>query len=112
MSASPRRTGSNPRDDDWRGLARRLGIDLERPAVDGPIRSPLAGATDETPLEKMMRLSTQMELLAAEVGSLASATYRAQLWQQWYSLLHARPEYRAWRARVGPGADPHGNPFA
>ena len=85
-------SAERPTDDDWRHLAARLGIDLDRPGVDGPRRGPLAGPSDEAPLDKLLRLSAQMEQMAAEIESLRSATYRAQLWQQWRSLLdrHSR----------------------
>ena len=112
MDETPRRHAPLPAEDDWQRLARRLGIDLEREPVDRPGRSPLAGPTDEAPLDKMIRLSTQMEQLAGEITSLASATYRAQLWQQWDKLLRGRPEYRAWQRRVGPAADSDSSPFA
>lgn len=111
MDNPPRRTGPLPAEDDWQGLARRLGIDLEREPAAGPERGPLAGPTDETPLDKMMRLSTRMEEIASEIAAVASATYRAQLWQQWEALLRGRPEYRAWQRRVGPAADTGSNPF-
>ncbi len=103
-----------PRDptDDWTSLTRRLGIDPTRGATEGPRRGPLAGPSDETPLEKTMRLSAQLEQLAAEIGSVRSATYRAQLWQQWEAMFRNRPEHRAWRQRVGPAADGDASPLA
>lgn len=112
MSETPRKYHPLPAEDDWRGLAQRLGIDLEREPASGPARGPLAGPTDETPLDKMMRLSTQMEQIANEIDSLQSATYRSQLWQQWDKLLRGRPEYQAWQRRVGPAADSDSNPFS
>lgn len=112
MSDTPRKYPPLPAEDDWHGLARRLGIDLEREPASGPARGPMAGPTDEAPLDKMMRLSTQMEQIAHEIGSLSSATYRSQLWQQWDALLRGRPEYRAWQRRVGPAADSDSSPFA
>ena len=112
MSDTPRRPDPRSAGDDWRGLAERLGIDLAREPVVGPSRGPLAGPSDETPLDKMMRLSTQMEQIAIEIASLQSATYRSQLWQQWDKLLRDRPEYQAWKRRVGPAADSDSSPFA
>ena len=111
MDDTPRRHAPLPAEDDWQGLARRLGIDLDREPAAGPARGPLAGPTDEAPLDKMIRLSTQMEQLASEIASLDSATYRAQLWQQWDKLLRGRPEYQAWQRRVGPAADSDSSPF-
>lgn len=111
MSDSPRMNEPRPTDDDWRGLASRLGIDLNRQPVDGPQRGPLAGPSDEAPLDKMMRLSAQMEQIAIEIASLPSLTYQAQLWQQWHRLLRDRPEYQAWQRRVGPAANPDSNPY-
>lgn len=112
MSETPRKHDPRSTEDDWRGLAGRLGIDLNREPVAGPARGPLAGPTDETPLDKLMRLSVQMEQLAIEISSLQSGTYRAQLWQQWDKLLRDRPEYLAWKRRVGPAADSDSNPFS
>lgn len=104
--------GADPSGNDWRGLAGRLGIDLQKAPVEGPCRGPLAGPTDETPLAKMLRLSAQMEELAAEIASLRSATYRAQLWHQWDALWRSRPEHQAWRRHVGPQGNEDGaNPF-
>lgn len=112
MSETPRRQDPRSTGDDWRELAERLGIDLDREPAAGPSRGPLAGPTDETPLDKMMRLSSQMEQIAIEIDSLQSATYRAQLWQQWDKLLRGRPEYQAWKRRVGPAADTDSSPFS
>lgn len=97
--------------DDWAVLSQRLGIDPTRIIAEGPVRGPLAGPSDETPLEKTMRLSAQMEQMAAEIASVRSITYRAQLWQQWDALWRGRPEYRAWLQRVGPAAQNDANPF-
>ncbi len=112
MSDTPRNYDPRSTEGDWRGLAERLGIDLNREPVAGPQRGPLAGPSDEAPLDKMMRLSSQMEQIVIEIGSLESTTYRAQLWQQWDRLLRDRPEYQAWKRRVGPTADPDSSPFA
>ena len=109
MASDSRPPGRDP--GDWQALVHRLGIDPDRAAVEGPRRGPLAGPSDEAPLDKTMRLSAQMEQLAAEIAGLRSATYRAQLWQQWDALLRSRPEYRAWRQRVGPAAGDGANPF-
>lgn len=103
--------GADPSGNDWRRLAGRLGIDLQKAPVEGPRRGPLAGPTDEAPLHKMLRLSAQMEELASEIASLRSATYRAQLWHQWDALLRSRPEYQAERRRFGPQGDGGANPF-
>jgi hypothetical protein len=69
----------------YEALAGRLGID---PAArrDGPLRDPFAGPSDEPPLDAMLRLSAQMERLAAEIARNPSRTYRAQLWHQWRAL--------------------------
>jgi hypothetical protein len=72
--------------DDFIDLAQRLGFDATRAKMEGPIRGPHAGPSDETPLEKLHRLSTLMEAVAAEIQALPSVTYQAQLWQQWASL--------------------------
>ncbi|NLD54706.1 MAG: hypothetical protein GX652_08625 [Burkholderiaceae bacterium] len=72
--------------DDYLDLARRLGFQAAGAAVEGPVRGPHAGPSDETPLEKLHRLSLLMEALANEIGSLPSVTYQAQLWQQWSSI--------------------------
>ena len=116
MSDSPRDpsrdSAPGPSADDWAFLSRRLGIDPSRAGAEGPRRGPLAGPSDETPLEKTMRLSAQLEQLAAEIGMVRSATYRAQLWQQWEAMFRNRPEHRAWRQRVGPAADSDASPLA
>ncbi|HMN78718.1 MAG TPA: hypothetical protein PKA20_02195 [Burkholderiaceae bacterium] len=104
--------GADPSDNDWRRLAGQLGIDLQKTPVEGPRRGALSGPTDEAPLDKMLRLSAQMEELAAEIASLRSATYRAQLWHQWDALWRSRPEHQTWRRRAGPQSDEGGaNPF-
>ena len=53
-----------------------------------------AGPSDETPLEKLHRLSALMESVATEIESMRSATYRNQLWQQWAAICQRRPEYQ------------------
>lgn len=59
----------------------------------------------------MLRLSAQMDELAAEIASLRSATYRAQLWHQWDALWRSRAEHQAETRRVGPQGDGGANPF-
>ncbi len=69
----------------YQALAARLGIDAAA-RQDGPRRDPLAGPSDEAPLDSMLRLSAQMERLAAEIARNPSRVYRAQLWFQWRAL--------------------------
>jgi hypothetical protein len=97
-----------PARDDYSDLARRLGFDQADAKVEGPARGPLAGPSDETPLEKLHRLSALMESVATEIKTLRSATYRAQLWQQWASIWLRIPEHQGLRKRVGssPGGSP------
>ena len=76
----------DPGRDDYLDLARRLGFQAAGATVEGPVRGPHAGPSDETPLEKLHRLSLLMEALATEIESLPSVTYQAQLWQQWTSI--------------------------
>ena len=92
-----------PAGDVYGALAKRLGVDPSRPPPEGPVRAPGAGPSDETALEKLLRLSAQLEQTAAEIRTLRSATYRAQLWQQWAAILCDRPEVREWLRRGGPG---------
>ena len=84
----------DPGRDVYLDLARRLGFHAAGAAVEGPMRGPHAGPSDETPLEKLHRLSLLMEALANEIGSLPSATYQAQLWQQWTTLGTRAAEQR------------------
>jgi hypothetical protein len=79
-----------PAGDDFAELARRLGFDETAAKVEGPVRGPHAGPSDETPLEKLHRISALMESLAAEIQGMRSATYRAQLWQQWAAIRQRR----------------------
>lgn len=72
--------------DDYADLAQRLGFDAARAKIEGPLRGPHAGPSDETPLEKLHRLSALIEAVAGEIRALPSVTYQAQLWQQWASL--------------------------
>ena len=90
-----------PAHDDYADLARRLGFDETAVKKEGPVRGPHAGPTDETPLEKLHRLSALMEMVALEIRSLRSATYRAQLWQQWASTWRRRPEQQSQQKRMG-----------
>jgi hypothetical protein len=83
-----------PARDDYAELARRLGIDDKAARVEGPVRGAHAGPSDETPLEKLHRLSALMEAVATEIVSMRSATYRNQLWQQWTAICQRRPEYQ------------------
>ncbi|MGE0799255.1 MAG: hypothetical protein AB7G13_26515 [Lautropia sp.] len=92
----------------YAALARRLGIG-DVAAVEGPARNPLMGPGDEKPIDKLLRLSSQMELIAAEIRTVGSVTYRTQLWQQWAAIWHGRPERQARLAdlaRVSPAASP------
>jgi len=73
-------------------LARRLGLHQAAAKVEGPCRGPHAGPTDETPLEKLHRLSALMEGVAEEIQTLRSATYRAQLWHQWAAICRHKPD--------------------
>ena len=97
-----------PARDDYADLAERLGFDKAAVRVEGPIRGACAGPTDETPLEKLHRLSALREAVAGEIRTLRSGTYRAQLWQQWASIWLRIPEHQRARGRVGsaPGSSP------
>ena len=97
-----------PARDDYADLASRLGFDKADVKVEGPVRGALAGPSDETPLEKLHRLSALMEAVATEIKTLRSGTYRAQLWQQWASIWLRIPEHQGSRKRVGsaPGGTP------
>ena len=97
-----------PARDDYADLADRLGFDKTAVRVEGPIRGACAGPSDETPLEKLHRLSALMEAVAAEVKTLRSGTYRAQLWQQWASIWLSVPENQGARGRLG--SSPRGTP--
>jgi hypothetical protein len=90
-----------PARDDYSDLARRLGFDKNAARIEGPVRGPHAGPSDETPLEKLHRLSALMESVATEIGGMRSATYRAQLWQQWAAICQRRPEYQRRQKRLG-----------
>ncbi len=83
----------DPGRDVYRDLAQRLRFQAGGATVEGPVRGPHAGPSDETPLEKLHRLSLLMEALANEIESLPSVTYQAQLWQQW-SSIGSRAEQR------------------
>ena len=90
-----------PARDDYADLARRLGFDKAAVKTEGPARSPHAGPSDETPLEKLHRLSQLMETIAHEIETLRSVTYRAQLWQQWASIWLRLPQHQNSRKRIG-----------
>ena len=90
-----------PGRDDYADLAGRLGFDPTAAGVEGPVRRAYAGPSDETPLEKLHRLSSLIESVAAEIRTVRSATYRAQLWQQWASIWRRRPEQRSLQRRIG-----------
>lgn len=90
-----------PARDDYAELARRLGFDESAARVEGPCRGPHAGPSDETPLEKLHRLSALMESVAGEINGMRSATYRAQLWQQWAAICQRRLEQQANHKRLG-----------
>jgi hypothetical protein len=89
-----------PARDDYADLARRLGFDETAAKIEGPVRGPHAGPSDETPLEKLHRLSALMEIVAMEIRTMRSATYRAQLWQQWASIWRRRPERQSLQKRM------------
>lgn len=97
-----------PARDDYADLARRLGFNGAHIKSEGPVRGPCAGPSDETPLEKLHRLSALMEMVATEIKTLRSSTYRAQLWQQWASIWLRIPEHQGSGKRVGsaPGGTP------
>ena len=59
---------------------------IARLAAIEPQRDPRAGPSVELPLDALLRLSEQMERLAAEIERIPSRTYRAQLWHQWRAL--------------------------
>jgi hypothetical protein len=90
-----------PARDDYADLARRLGFDGNAVRAEGPVRGPHAGPSDETPLEKLHRLSALLETAAAEIQTLRSATYRAQLWQQWAAICRRRSEHQRAQKRLG-----------
>lgn len=90
-----------PARDDYADLADRLGFNQGAAKSEGPVRAPLAGPSDETPLEKLLRLSALMDTLASEISTLRSATYRAQLWQQWAAIWLRRPEHKDLQRRMG-----------
>jgi hypothetical protein len=90
-----------PAGGDYADLARRLGFDDRWPGKEGPVRGTHAGPSDETPLEKLHRLSALMEAVAVEIQSMRSATYRAQLWQQWAAICVRRPEQPRGHKRLG-----------
>lgn len=85
----------------YAALAARLGLEPGAARQEGPVRNPMAGPADETPVEQLLRLSTRIEQLASEIGSMESATYRAQLWQQWSALFHKGQQYQAGLERIG-----------
>ena len=87
--------------DHYAVLARRLGFNRAAVTVEGPVRSACAGPSDETPLEKLHRLSALMEEMAGEIETLRSRTYRAQLWRQWASLWLRIPRAQEARRRMG-----------
>jgi hypothetical protein len=95
-----------PGRDAYRDLARRLGFDADGTRVEGPVRGPHAGPSDETPLEKLHRLSQLMEALAQEIEALPSVTYQAQLWQQWTSIGARAAERRIAAAGVRNSGTP------
>jgi len=90
-----------PAGDDYADLARRLGFDRTAAGKEGPMRGRYSGPSDETPLEKLHRLSALMETVAVEIQSMRSATYRAQLWQQWAAICLRRPEHQNVQKRLG-----------
>jgi len=90
-----------PRRDEYADLARRLGFDGTAARREGPLRGPHAGPSDETPLEKLHRLSALLETVAAEIQTIRSATYRAQLWQQWAAICRRRTEHPRPQKRLG-----------
>ncbi len=90
-----------PARDDYADLARRLGFDAAGARAEGPVRGNCAGPSDETPLEKLHRLSGLMESVATEIKTLRSPTYRAQLWQQWASIWLRIPEHQGSGRRMG-----------
>lgn len=99
--ASP--TPAQPDADVYAALAGRLGIAPDA-SVEGPARNPLMGPGDERPIEQLLRLSSQMEMIAAEIRSVRSITYRTQLWQQWAAIWYGRPEHQA-RLAAGLAAE-------
>ena len=90
-----------PAANEYANLARRLGFDGSAAGKEGPVRGRYAGPSDEMPLEKLHRLSALMESVALEIQSMRSATYRAQLWQQWAAICLRRPEHQNVQKRLG-----------
>lgn len=85
----------------YEALSRRLGVAADAACIEGPRRHPLAGPSDEPPLDRLLRLSSHIDELAEEIARMPSRTYRAQLWQQWATVFRRRPEVQAWLARTG-----------
>jgi len=98
-----------PQGDEYADLARRLGFDGAAVRSEGPSRGPHAGPSDETPLEKLHRLSALLENVAAEIQTIRSATYRAQLWQQWAAICQRRPEQQRAQKRLGSSSGSGGS---
>ena len=70
-----------PARDDYAELAKRLGFDDNAASIEGPVRGPHAGPSDEAPLEKLHRLSALMEAVASEIDGMRSTfgkTYAAE----------------------------------
>ncbi|MGE0799254.1 MAG: hypothetical protein AB7G13_26520 [Lautropia sp.] len=76
--------------DVYGALARRLGFDPVAVGVEGPVRGPLMGPSDESPIDTLLRLSIQLESIATEIRVLGRDDYQAQLWQQWAILWYQR----------------------
>ena len=85
---------------EYADLARRLGFAGTPATVEGPSRGPHAGPSDETQLEKLHRLSALLETVAGEIQTIRSATYRAQLWQQWAAICQRRIDQQKTQRRL------------
>ena len=90
-----------PARDYYAELAKRLGFKDNAASIEGPVRGPLAGPSDEAPLEKLHRLSALMESVASEIDGMRSTTYRAQLWQQWAAICQRGRDHRERQKRLG-----------
>jgi hypothetical protein len=73
-------------------LAARLGFDPVAVGVEGPVRGPMMGPSDEAPIDAVLRLSMHLESIAAEIRALGQTDFQDQLWQHWAILWYHRME--------------------